>query len=291
MIVDEARRFAVYSDDFIAVPDRQIGIAGTPDTRNRLKALAIYAMSDFARYYEFFIAAQIGVQKSISNLATFKSLPMPDFSDEDLIALAQLYDQLAATDDFSGGLVKGNSLRRKREDLEQQSNELVYQALGLSVEDRLLVRDLFYERRKLLRGKVSKSLLKAPSEHEIHSYIEILKNQLDEFIGVEDGLQHAVNVVYQRPSSMLEIRIVEASASETLHIYPADTALAKEFADLKKHLTRQHSQWLYFERSLTVFDGDRTYLFKPLERLSWLPSQALNDAADLIAQTLCAEPV
>ena len=85
---------------------------------------------------------------------------------------------------------------------------------------------------------------------------------------------------------MLEIRIVEASASETLHICSADTPLAKEFAELKKHLTRQHSQWLYFERSLTVFDGNRTYLFKPLERLSWLPSQALNDAADLIVQNL-----
>ena len=123
-IVDEARRLAVYSDELIAVPHRQIGISGTPDNRNRLKALALYMISDFARCCEFFMAAQIGVQKSISNIATFNSLPMPEFSDDGLMALARLYDQLAASDDFSGNLVKGNSLRRKREELEQQANEL-----------------------------------------------------------------------------------------------------------------------------------------------------------------------
>ena len=108
VIVDQARRFAAYSDEFIVVPARQIGISSTPDNQNRLKALALYVMSDFARYYEFFAAAPIGVQQSISNLSTFKSLPIPDFSDEGLIALAQLYDQLAATDDISVNLTKGS---------------------------------------------------------------------------------------------------------------------------------------------------------------------------------------
>ena len=291
VVIDVSRRFAVYSDEFIAVPPRQIGIAGTPEKQNLLKTLALYVMSDFAHYYEFFLAAQIGVQKSISNLGTLKALPTPDFSEKNLKILAQIYEQIVATEGSSANFVDIVRFQSRREELEKQANELIYETLGLSVEERLLVRDLIYERRKMLRGKVSQELIKAPSKAEIRAYIEVLKGQLDDFIGVEDRQQHALSVIYQSPSAMLEIRIVDASAVDTLQVRRADKTLAREFTELKNRLTRQYSQWLYFERSLTVFDGDRTYLFKPLERLSWLPSQALNDATDLIAQTLCAEPI
>ena len=291
VIVDESRRFAVFSNEFIAVPARKIGIAGAAESKNLLKTLAFYVVSDFARYFEFFLAAQIGVQKSISNLATLKSLPTPHFSDRDVNALSQLYDQLAATEDYSVSLINRPSRQHQRERLEKQANELVYRGLRLSAEERMLVQDLIHERGKLLRGKISRELLIMPSESEIHTYIEVLKAQLDDFLGDQDDQQHAVNVVYQNPSAMLEIRMVDVSESDTLQIHRADNTLTREFAELKKRLTRQHNQWLYFERNLTVFDGDRTYLFKPLERLSWLQSQALTDATDLIAQTLCAEPV
>ncbi|MFW5810517.1 MAG: HsdM family class I SAM-dependent methyltransferase [Thermodesulfobacteriota bacterium] len=291
LIVDVSRRFAVFSNEFIAVPARQIGIAGAPGSEDMLKTLAFYVISNFARYFEFFLAAQIGVQKSISNLATLNFLPVPDFSNDDVNAFSQLYDQLAAAEDYSAILIDRSSMQYQREKLEKQANERVYNALGLSAEERILIRDLIYEKGKLLRGKVSHDLLKEPSETEIRAYIEVLKDQLDDFLGDEDNQQHAVTVVYQNPSAMLEIRLVDVTESDTLQVHRANTILAREFAELKKRLTRQHSQWLYFERNLTVFDGDRTYLFKPLERLSWLQSQALTDATDLIAQTLCAEPV
>lgn len=291
VIINQARWFAIYSDEFIAVPAKQIGIAGNDQKKRLLKAIALYVVSDFARYYEFFCSQEMGVQESISSLRTLKRLPTPYFSPEDLEKLDNFYDKLAATEDFSATLVDSANLFNKRKLLEGQVNELVYQSLGLSMEDRLLVRDLLHERRKLLRGKVSQELLREPYKPEIRVYIETLKRQLDDFIGTENGQQHAISVVYQSPSAMLEIRIVDVSANNTLQVYRADKTLTREFAELKSRLTSQHSQWLYFERTLTVFDGDRTYLFKPLERLSWLPSQALNDATDLIAQTLCAEPI
>lgn len=291
VIIDQARRFAVYSDDFIAVPARQIGISGQPSKQSHLKSLSLYLSSDFARYSEFFRSPIMGVQESISNLDTLKTLPIPDFSEKDLRILAQLYEQLAATENSSGGFIDVLDLQSQREELEKQANELIYECLGLSPEERLLVHDLIHERRKMLRGKVSQELIKAPSKAEIRAYIEVLKGQLDDFIDVEDRQQHTISVVCQSPSAMLEIRIVDSSATDTLQVSRADKNLANEFIELRNRLTRQYSQWLYFERTLTVFDDDRTYLFKPLERLSWLPSQALSDATDLIAQTLCAEPI
>ena len=45
-------------------------------------------------------------------------------------------------------------------------------------------------------------------------------------------------------------------------------------------------QWLYFERNLRVYEGRKTYLFKPMQRFHWTESQALTDASEIIAETL-----
>uniref|UniRef100_UPI0040578A8D HsdM family class I SAM-dependent methyltransferase n=1 Tax=Candidatus Electrothrix sp. TaxID=2170559 RepID=UPI0040578A8D len=290
IIVDEARRFAVYSDKFIAVPARQIGVAGTEKQSNLLKALALYMSSDFAHYYDFFHAEQMGVQKSISNLKTLKALPIPSMSDDTLKKLAKLYDKLVATEYFSDNFFEPeNSAHTERNFLEQEANEIVNQLLGLSNEECLLVRDLVHERRKLIQGKVAQNLLHPPSAKEMHSYIEVLQDQLNSFLDDEENEQHIINVLYHDTAGMLEITIDEGDIPGTLQVRRADKSLAQEFTKLRSRLLKQHSQWLYFERNLTVFDNERTYLFKPMERLHWLPSQALTDASDLIAKTMCAE--
>ncbi|MCI5144459.1 MAG: SAM-dependent methyltransferase [Candidatus Electrothrix sp. AR3] len=290
IIVDVARRFAIYSDKFIAVPARQIGVAGTNKQSNLLKALALYMSSDFAHYYDFFHAEQTGVQRSISNLSTLKALPIPSLLDDTLKKLARLHDKLVATEHFSDNLFESeNSADAERNFLEQEVNKIVNQLLGLSKEECLLVHDLVHERRKLLRGKISTDLMQPPSEKEMHAYIEVLQEQLNSFLDDEDNEQHIINVLYHDTAGMLEITIDEGNIADALQIRQADKALAQEFTKLRSRLLKQHSQWLYFERNLTVFDNERTYLFKPMERLHWLPSQALTDASDLIAKTMCAE--
>ena len=290
IIIDTSRRFAVYSDKFIAVPARQIGIAGTKKQSNLLKALALYISSDFAHYYDFFHAAQMGVLKSISNLDTLKGLPIPSLAGDTLKKLARLHDKLVATENFSDNLFKlENSVYTERNSLEQEVNRIVNQLLGLSKEECLLVHDLVHERRKLLRGKISTDLMRPPSEKEMQTYIEVLQDQLNSFLDDEDNEQHIINVLYHDTAGMLEITIDEGNTADTVQIRRADKALAQEFSKLRSRLLKQHSQWLYFERNLTVFDNERTYLFKPMERLHWLPSQALTDASDLIAKTMCAE--
>ncbi|MCI5217762.1 MAG: SAM-dependent methyltransferase [Candidatus Electrothrix sp. LOE2] len=290
IIVDEARRFAVYSDKFIAVPARQIGVAGTNKQSNLLKALALYMSSDFAHYYDFFHAEQMGVQKSISNLKTLKALPIPSMSDDTLKKLAKLYDKLVATEYFSDNFFEPeNSAHTERNLLEQEVNEIVNQLLGLSKEDCMLIHDLLYERRKLIQGKISNELMAPPSEKEMHAYIEVLQDQLNSFLDDEENEQHIINVLYHDTAGMLEITIDEGDIPGALQVRRADKSLAQEFTKLRSRLLKQHSQWLYFERNLTVFDNERTYLFKPMERLHWLPSQALTDASDLIAKTMRAE--
>ena len=60
----------------------------------------------------------------------------------------------------------------------------------------------------------------------------------------------------------------------------------KEFKSIRESLLRKQGQWIYFNRNLKLFEGRTTYFAKPLQRLSWLKSQALIDADEFIAEKL-----
>ncbi len=67
VIVSEARNFAVYSEKFIVVPPRQIGIVSVDGERALLKALALYLSSDFASLSPVPYPTQFGVQRASCN--------------------------------------------------------------------------------------------------------------------------------------------------------------------------------------------------------------------------------
>ena len=46
-------------DEFLAVPPRQIGIAGQDRHAKLLKALSLFLVSDFANYYQFFTSPRL----------------------------------------------------------------------------------------------------------------------------------------------------------------------------------------------------------------------------------------
>ena len=52
ILCDAARKFAIYSDEFIVVGARQPAIAGPRDEADFLKVLSLYLSSDFAKYHQ-----------------------------------------------------------------------------------------------------------------------------------------------------------------------------------------------------------------------------------------------
>ena len=99
VIVSETRNFAVYSDKFIVVPPRQIGIVSVDGNKQLLKALALYLSSDFALYHQFFTATHFGVQRAIASLSALRQIPIPllALSPAELARWEALHDRLAAT--------------------------------------------------------------------------------------------------------------------------------------------------------------------------------------------------
>jgi methylase of polypeptide subunit release factors len=287
VIVDADRRFAVFSEEFVAVPARQIGIAGAADQTAMLKALSIFLISDFSVYFQFFASPGWGVKRERATLRALKEVPVPfeQISAEDLEAWGKLHSNFLSLrgpeDLFTEPSEKGRDL----EDLLRELNDRTFSILKLKRSERWLVEDLVRVRLPLDEGKLGREAVDPPKVKELEKYAATLESELDSFL--EDDARHEARVVYDGHSAMVEIRLGKGSGSRKKpDVLKADLRTSREFGRARKLLRRKHSQWLYFDRDLIMFAGDLTYLFKPMQRVHWTRSQAAVDADQIISETL-----
>jgi hypothetical protein len=300
IIVDPARRFAVYSEDFVAVRPRYIGIAGGTKHGDMLKLISLYLMSDFALYHQFLTSPQLGIYKSIADLNTLKQLPFPleEIMRGGLTRWSELHGALVAASVQAKAKPEATSTPSLFDEgepdddigrLERELNEMVNDTLGLRPSDRWLISDLVHVRMTLTKGKVDPFAAAPPSpEGDMRPYCEVLKEELDSLVEVATDDRHLIDVIHEKDSAMIVVHRAPARALyESIRILPANAKEAQALCQIRRDLLQKHSQWLYFERALRCYKTETNtgYLFKPMQRLYWLRSQALIDAGEVIADT------
>jgi hypothetical protein len=294
VIVSAARNFAVYTDDDLVVPPRQIGITSADDNRELLKALSLYLSSDFAFYHQFIVSSQLGVQRGRATLDSLRQLPLPisALSTSDLKAWTELHRKLVAatrekfeaTDEnfFSGQVDSG-----KEADLLSELNELVASVLMLKRRDRALIEDLVHVRLELNDGKLGQPAVAPPTTSHIKRYAKRLKAELDGFIDGHLSKRHQVRVLHDELSGMIEVDLTaDVDSARETSVVEANPEIANELEKTRKRLRKRWAQWVYFDRNLTVFQGSRTFVLKPMQRFHWTEGQAMVDAAEIIADSL-----
>jgi hypothetical protein len=96
-----------------------------------------------------------------------------------------------------------------------------------------------------------------------------------------------VQILFGDGSGLVAVSLVAASADQQpVRVWGASDRTADSLAKARSNLTERRSQWLYFNRNLRVYDGLRTYILKPLQHLHWTRTQAMQDAAEMIADAL-----
>lgn len=303
VIVSAARNFAVFSDEFIIVPPRQIGIVSPVRDKDILKALSLFLSSDFAFYHQFFRSTQFGVQRGRGTLEGLRQMPIPltKLSREELKKWVSLHGKLSkcAPKKIESGKKKKEQpeedLFEKPEhdldDLLTELNEMTAEALGLTKEERRLVSDLVQVRYALNDGKRGEAAMREPKPKELIAYAKALKDELDDFAGDFAGRSHKVTVVADEESgsAMIEIDFTtDHEAARKPAVMDATDAEAKSLRRAKTKLLDDEGawQWTYFNRNLRIFKGRKTYVFKPLHYFHWTQSAALTDASQIIAETL-----
>ncbi len=294
VIVNAARRFAVFSDEYIIVPPRQIGIVSDSKDCPLLKALALFLSSDFAFYHQFLTSAQFGVKRDVATLAALRSMPVPltKLPRHELKKWEALHARLvAASRDGLRGPRKQTSLfgdsSRNLATLMEELNEMTSAALGLDRRERALVHDLVRVRLELNDGKLGRAAIRPPERGEARKYAQCLKRELDVFVGTSLPRKHAVSVIHDELSGMVALDFVEGtSVARKVTVASADDSTTAALAETRRRLLEKQSQWVYFNRNLRIYEGTRTFIFKPWQRFHWTQSQALFDAREVIAETL-----
>jgi hypothetical protein len=272
--VDAGRRFAVYSDEFIAVPARQIGIASSVGKETLLKALSLYLSSDFVTYQQFFITSQWGINASIATLDSLKNLPIPldNLSEKELIELAELRDTLVEISQnmWKPRLEAGVIVHAEQvfADKVAELNDKIFRILGLRETERILIQDFVNMNMQCIQGKVTKEVLTRPSESTMRVYLERLKKELDIFIAGESETQHKISAHYDTRFVMIAIRLSQTGSPQAPTLQAADKKSSQEFAKIHERLQQRHSQWMYFNRNLRIYDHGTTYCFKPMQALT-----------------------
>jgi hypothetical protein len=300
VIVSAARNFAVYSELFLVVPPRQIGLVSTLEDRDFLKALSLFLSSDFVFYHQFLTSVQFGVQRARATLQALRMLPIP-FAQYDRTGLASWVD-------LHSRLIKVKprqlnepptseesqlSLFTPNEDVQQlldELNAIVYDSLRLDARERVLVHDLVHIKMELNDGKIGEPAVRIPEEVELHTYAARLKSELDGFIGDALPKRHKVDVVHDDVSGMLCVDLVRnEQSSQQVTISSASKEIAAQLEKTRQRLRKERAQWVYFDRNLRLYEGTRTFVLKPMQHFHWTESQAMVDARHIIAETLAAE--
>ena len=293
IIVDSPRRFAIFSDEFILVPPRQIGIAGKASQTDMLKALCLYLKSDFVAYHQYLSSALWGIERDRLNVDDLNRLPIPlgNLSTDELSEWVRLYNDLVETSsnirqDSAGPLFDDSQEDDNVKLLLNQVNKAVYDLLGITKSEQYLIHDLLQTRMQLNEGAIAREAVKLSSKSEITTYAAIMKSELDGFLNQADS--HLIKVYYSDDSAIIKILHVSTPRAGPPEVIKVDAQTQAEFAKLARQLPREQGQWIYFNRGLRFFEGRTTYIFKPRERLCWLKSQALVDADEFIADKLTA---
>jgi hypothetical protein len=299
IIVSASRKYAVFSNEFIAVPPRQIGIAGPQKETQFLKLLSLYLSSDFTIYHQLLCAPRWGIHISDSNLSTLNVLPIPleHLSKSEASDWLTLHAKLAAIPPLEKRnqpleLFEPYSHHSQFITLIRELNERVYELLNLDETERLLIEDFVHVKRHATQGKVTKQVAGTPTDEDLLQYGRVLAQELDSFFEDEPNYRHAIKIYRdgRTQSGIIEIRSQCNSANRIEpEVIAATGQLSTELSQVRSIVREQRAQWLYFDRNLRIFEGTRTFLLKPLQLMHWLRSQALLDADAMISDILIQE--
>lgn len=291
VVVDASRRFAVFLDDFLLIPPRQVGIAGTAGSAAALRALSLYLSSDCFRYHQFFYAPQWGIDETRADLDTLRLAPMPIGR----LSTAELNDWAVLQNDLASASKRQIEKRELAGDEQAQLatllaelNERVFRLLELRPAERWLVEDFVGLHLELNKGKVTKDAVRKPTLIEQQEYLVGLRDSLDGFLSQERLLRHKIDVLTGPDSALISVALAHTKTEIAPAIHDASDPAAASLNAIRDRLRSKHSQWVYFDRALKIYQPNNgiLYQFKPLQRLHWTRRQAVLDADDIIAETL-----
>ena len=169
----------------------------------------------------------------------------------------------------------------------REIDETLYRLLGVPEDIQIVIGEFIDVRLALDTKKLAGKALRKPTKDELLEYANQIKSELDEFsMGV---VKYNVKISTSDDLIICCINMIDADSdsSETLpSVEAGGRSKAEFFSTLSHSLREQVSQWVYVQRGLRVFEGNRIYICKAPRRIDWLRTQAMVDVHDIISEVL-----
>jgi hypothetical protein len=281
LIIKAASGDCAYSDIDFVIPTPQIGIAANEVDADYLRAISIFLNSSVVRYFLFFRSPSWGVGRSRIYPKDLKSIPLPDFSSQQIVDLSELQKRLANLEEFTDN--SGTSLQ-------QLLDESIEEILSIPKNIGIIAREFISIRLQFNKGKSIVSAIASPSSEHLQKYGLYLRDELDSFTE-GSGVRHKIRLIYSEKLVMCSIEFLRSDTSTAIDVVveQAQGDLYVLLNEVREKAKQRFSQWVYVQRSLRIFEDSKIYICKSPRLIDWTRTQALNDSDDIIAEILAVK--
>ena len=120
---------------------------------------------------------------------------------------------------------------------------------------------------------------------ESKKYAEILYTEIPMLLG-ENSLNPQITIFDETINDPLQLVVIELGA-ETPEIKKGNMDSFRDALQMiDRYLYTQHSDSIYFRKTLKYYDENRIYIIKPNQKRFWSQMQAYDDAADIMNDIL-----
>ncbi len=277
IIMNAGWKYSIYSDTYFVIKPRQIGLSAPYADADQLRALSVFLSSSLVKYYLFFQVPQWGIERDVVTLNTVKSIPIPAFTSEQVEQLAILQKKLVSIELEQGA-------RYAQAYLDEQ----IIHIMRVPENIMTLVTDFIELRSKLVSGGTREAVQKAqqrPDREALQAYAQQLTNDLDGFLD-SSKTHHRITIEHSSNLICCTVEFVRSDHAFTPMVKGTSSHNGQMFTRLQRELKEEFSQWVYVQRGLKLFGRSSISLYKVPQLINWTRSQAMNDADDMIAETL-----
>ncbi len=266
--------FAAFSDQDFIFRHPKLGLSAPAHDADHLRAVSVIWGSSITRYCLFLdLSASWGIDRSTIDLGDARGMPMPEFTAQQVQKLAALHRSLAAEEPHV----------HNRADWQRRLDEGVADVLKIPSQILLLAREFSEFRLPLVKGQAPVAITQAPDQGQLERYARRLASELDSFLEGKNR-RHRVAVISDAAGIVATVEVVPKGETAKPSAREADGEERTAIREILRAAQQQFGQWVYVRRSVRVLGSSKIHLCKPPRRLEWTETQALLDAADIIAE-------
>lgn len=262
------------------------------ETPSFLKALLAYLSSTFASYYLFLTSSSWGIDRKRNSKLDILNLPaFPYYWDKSIInKLSNNIDKIIKLK--KNTFKCGQSNDDKILDIEKENDAIVLENIGLTDLDKIFIDNILEAGIDFYHEKLESIACKNVEYSYIEDYANTFCASINKLLSFQNQFVKAV--IYNSDKltkyKIVQFTINEYRSNNIIEISYDEKIIARLIEYFDHKIYSQHSERVFSRRIAKYYIDKTIYLIKPNERRFWSKAMALQDAEEIIQDSIQNKP-